>query len=321
MAVSRKTISIRDIQINPAFRFSSERETGLLIASIRESGILSPLLVLEDAPGSISLLAGFSRFHAAADLELREAPVRVVSHGEDRGRAFYEALLEHLCLRSLNLMEKARVLRIMELLGVRDALRTLFLELLRIPDQHPVLKSFQSLVASPAPLQNFIELHQPPLKMVEPLLEWDPEDLILLMRLADALQLRPVELLEIAGLAREAAVRDGISVAFCLEEAGLREFLDTGNPLQRDRKIQILKQKLHLKRSPRLSGWNQELERMKASSMPPQGTEILWDKTLERPGLEIRSLLRKKADLQRLSEWLDSEQVQRALDDMFSVAG
>jgi hypothetical protein len=321
MAVSRKTLSIKEMRFNPAFRFSSERDPGLLTASIRESGILSPLLLLEDAAGSFDLFAGFSRYRIAADLGIEETPVRIVAHGEDSGRAFYEALLEHLCLRSLNLMEKVRVLGIMEMLGVHGRLRALFLELLQIPDQRPVLESFQSLAASPASLHAFIELYQPPLKMVEPLLEWNPAGLDLLMQIADSFQLRPVETLEIARLAWEAAGRDGETVASCLEGTGIREWILPGDPVPRIRKIQLLKQKLHLKRHPRLSEWNAELEGLKESSMPPPGTEILWDRTLEKPGLEIRSLLGKRTDLLRLSEWLDSERARRALGDMFSVAG
>jgi len=321
MAATQKSLPVDEIRYNPRFRFSSDRDPGILAASIRESGILSPLVLVRDVSGSLDLFAGFRRYQAAMDLGLKEVPVRIAAKGEDRGRVFYGVLLEQLCFRMLTLLEKARVLKIMEILEVRGALRTTFMELLQIPDQRSVIESLQSLAASPFSLQAFVELHQPPLKMVEPLLEWSPEDLDILMQAAGALQLRPVELLEIAGLAKEAAGRDREPVAACLEAAGIREWILPGNPLPRGRKIQVLKQRLYQRRHPRLSEWNEGLDKLKESSRPPPGTEILWDRTLEKPGLEIRSALRNKEDLHRLSEWLNRETVIQVLDGMFPVAG
>ena len=101
-----RKILIKKIKANPmqprhTFRDEALRE---LTASVREHGILQPLLVRQK-PKYMELIAGERRLRAATAAELTEVPVIVLDI--DDQKAFEIALIENLQRDDLNLMEEA----------------------------------------------------------------------------------------------------------------------------------------------------------------------------------------------------------------------
>ncbi|RTG98791.1 chromosome partitioning protein ParB [Thermus scotoductus] len=90
-------------------RFAAIEE---LAASIREKGVLQPLLVRPLGEGKYAIIAGERRYRAAGLAGLLEVPVRVVEVSEKEARLL--ALLENLAREDLNPYE--------ETLGVLDLL-------------------------------------------------------------------------------------------------------------------------------------------------------------------------------------------------------
>lgn len=94
----------------PRTRFASA-ELAQLKASIREHGILQPLVVRR-SPAGLELVAGERRLRAAIDLELASVPVVVRDATTDEEMQTL-ALVENLQRVDLNPIEKARAMRAM----------------------------------------------------------------------------------------------------------------------------------------------------------------------------------------------------------------
>jgi ParB family chromosome partitioning protein len=77
-----------------------------LAASIREHGVLEPILVRRRPPGGFEIIAGERRWRAAQQAGLKEVPIFV--HDLDDEGAFEAALVENLQREDLNPMETAR---------------------------------------------------------------------------------------------------------------------------------------------------------------------------------------------------------------------
>jgi len=77
-----------------------------LAASIREHGVLEPILVRKVPSGGLEIIAGERRWRAAQQAGLKEVPIFVHQLGDEA--AFEAALVENLQREDLNPMETAR---------------------------------------------------------------------------------------------------------------------------------------------------------------------------------------------------------------------
>lgn len=112
------TLPISDIEPDsnqPRSRFD-EAALGELEASIREFGVLQPLLVRPMSDGSYKIVAGERRWRAAKRAGLKEVPVVVKSLSEEEAAAI--ALIENLQREDLNAIEEAAgIKRLMDEFG------------------------------------------------------------------------------------------------------------------------------------------------------------------------------------------------------------
>ncbi|MBD2518153.1 ParB/RepB/Spo0J family partition protein [Nostoc sp. FACHB-973] len=96
-------------------RYFSIQGMESLVASIREHGILQPLLVRPLESGNYELIAGERRYRAAQTLGIEQVPV-IIRHLNDQD-AFQVALLENLQREDLNPVEETEA--ILQLLSIR----------------------------------------------------------------------------------------------------------------------------------------------------------------------------------------------------------
>jgi len=102
-----RRIPVADISSNrlqPRHKFDPDALVELA-ASIRERGVLQPLLVREVEPNRYQLIAGERRLRAATEAELTEVPV-IVMEATDHD-ALELALIENLQREDLNVLEEA----------------------------------------------------------------------------------------------------------------------------------------------------------------------------------------------------------------------
>ena len=97
--------SIVPSPLQPRKQFEPE-QLQELVDSIREHGIIQPLIVRE-VRGKLELIAGERRWRAAVELGLEEVPVRIVEVKSDRD-VLEMALIENLQREDLNPIEEAQ---------------------------------------------------------------------------------------------------------------------------------------------------------------------------------------------------------------------
>ena len=105
---ARNSAAIEDLhpgRMQPRVRMDPE---GLaeLAASIREHGVLEPILVRKRPSGGLEIIAGERRWRAAQQAGLKEVPIFQHDLGDEA--AFEAALVENLQREDLNAMETAR---------------------------------------------------------------------------------------------------------------------------------------------------------------------------------------------------------------------
>lgn len=105
-----QTLSIQQIQLpakQPRRYFDPDKQSQL-VQSIRDHGILEPLLVRPLKNGTYELVAGERRYRAAQEIGLSELPV--VFRDLDEGQALQIALIENLQREDLNPVEETEAI-------------------------------------------------------------------------------------------------------------------------------------------------------------------------------------------------------------------
>jgi ParB family chromosome partitioning protein len=98
-------------------RYFGEEELKELANSIREHGIIEPIIVQEDGDGFYTIIAGERRYRAAQMAGLREVPALVRSYTPETRLEI--ALIENIQRTDLNPIEEARAYKnLMELTGL-----------------------------------------------------------------------------------------------------------------------------------------------------------------------------------------------------------
>ncbi len=139
-----RTALIEDNKLQPRTNYD-EAKLSELKASIKEKGVLQPVLVREKTPGHFEVIAGERRLRAARDLNLESIPV-IVKNVTDQ-EALVIALVENIQREELNPIEEAEAYRkltedfkythddIAQSVGKDRSTITNLLRLLKLPDE------------------------------------------------------------------------------------------------------------------------------------------------------------------------------------------
>jgi ParB family chromosome partitioning protein len=142
--------SIRPNPHQPRRRFD-EAETAELTESIRETGVLQPLLVRPESDGGYTLIAGERRLRAARNAGLTSVPAVFRDYPDQR--LLELALIENLQRDDLGPMETARAFRVL----VREFGLTQIEVAKRIGKPRSTVTNFLRLLELPAPVQNLLD--------------------------------------------------------------------------------------------------------------------------------------------------------------------
>ena len=104
-----RMVDVQEIEANPHQPRQNLGDLSELVASVREKGILEPLLVRDLGPGRFQIIAGERRFRAAIEAGLDEVPCIVREASEPELMEL--ALIENLQRRDLTALEEADGLR------------------------------------------------------------------------------------------------------------------------------------------------------------------------------------------------------------------
>ncbi|HEX9935428.1 MAG TPA: ParB N-terminal domain-containing protein, partial [bacterium] len=272
---SKTVLLVQKEEIRPDFFFcfASPSDLAPLTASIKVSGIQTPLCVRRSHDG-YDLCAGFRRFRAASDLGLAEVPVRLLPAEMPVGEWLLEVLLEHLSMRSLNLVEKARVMRIAQSAeGESENRMKTFSALLGLPPHPDAFREIKNILELHPGIQAIIERFLMPFKTARRLFLFSVEEQGWLAHLASELSLRPVELFEIGTALRDSCMRENRSFTEQVGLLGVKDLLARPD-WNRNQKIERLKQKLQVLGHPSLLEWNKRLEPLRREASLPEGVGL-----------------------------------------------
>ena len=100
-----RLVPIEDLQPNPKQPRQSLGDLAELVASVREKGVIEPIIVRPAGPGRFEIVAGERRYRAAIEAGLAEIPCVVREIGE--AEAAELALVENLQRKDLDAFEEA----------------------------------------------------------------------------------------------------------------------------------------------------------------------------------------------------------------------
>ncbi len=140
-------------QYQPRKRFSEE-ELNSLSESIRQNGILQPILVRRKGDGIYELIAGERRFRAAKIAKLSTVPVIIRNSKDDESTVL--ALVENIQRKDLNPMEEAKSYT--QLLDEFGLTQEMIAE--RVGRERSSVANILRLVSLPNEIQQFIENEQ-----------------------------------------------------------------------------------------------------------------------------------------------------------------
>ena len=314
--MENKVIPVAEMLPDETFRFARKDPDKIsrLEQSIRLSGLLEPIWVKESIKG-MQITAGFSRLDAARAAGLKQIPVFIADDDISIGYLLYQILLAHCVSSDLNVIEKARILKIMD--SVDPENRKQLFTLLELPDKSSFEDEMKALLSLEPGIQYYIEEYNVSFKQASQFLQLDAEEQQYCAELASTLLIRPVELLDISIQLRESAKRDEVSMQDLSSALGIPDILHSS--LTRGQKIQELKHQIAECRYPKLTEWNAAIEASAKSMGFPANGQLKWDKTLENPGLLIQMQLKSNEDVQRLVTDLSSDQAKTEFKKLFDT--
>ncbi|MFH1942554.1 MAG: ParB N-terminal domain-containing protein [bacterium] len=312
------SIPLEEIREDFFFRFNAGGEMDSLKRSVAESGIRTPLHVLKNEGGH-RLLSGFGRLEAAKALGLKSIPASVCPESSNVKELFKEILLEHLTCRTLGLVEKAHILRILDGIGSSwESVKDRFLPVIDVPANPEIVEELKGVLRFSPSAQRYIGIYNLSLRQTRMFRELSSAQQDCVVALALKLQIRSVELSEIVTMAREISLRDEIPIEEVFTHPEIVGTLENGE-FARNEKLLRLKEHLRKKRHPRLSAWNDALETAKQNMGLPSNVALSWDCSLERPGIELQARITTVEEFRGIASLLAKEENVHQIEAMLNV--
>ncbi len=311
-------LDVKEIMEDFFFCFTSKTDDGNLMRSIIESGICTPLHVIP-MKEKYRLLSGFKRFQVALELGLSRIPVTIPSAQMTIEQSFRNVLLEHLTCRTFNLIEKAKVLRILASLQVpNESLSKAFLTILEVPDQLNMVNEIISLLKLSQLAQNYIEMYDLSLKQTKVFSKLTLHQQDILVGLALNLQIRSVEFSEVISMFFDISMRESISLEEVYDRLNIAPILENQD-YSRHQKLAQIKERLMDMRYPQLASWNRCLEDLRKKMNLPQKIKLKWDRSLEIPGFELQMAIETTEDIHKINKILWEKENLDRFDEILKI--
>jgi hypothetical protein len=285
-------------------------ESGPLIRSIREVGVLNPPLLAEIGEGQMAVVTGYRRIQAMREMGLKKAPVRILrGSGVTPLRCLLINLYDNLATRRLNPVEVGMLLNRLSTHLPEGGILERYLPLLDLPSHRETFLFYTRLERElDREIKRELAQGRVSLHVVKLLMNLDPESRTAAFSLFQETGLNSNQQKQCIEILSDLSRLTGKKISPLLEEEPLRALLsDPGT--NKPQKARALLQNLHGQRFPRLAEAERKFkEAVTRMDLPPgvrmepppyfEGSnyrlEILFSE-----GNEVRkkleSLLRKEA--------------------------
>lgn len=261
-------VPLEEIRERQRYSISFPQGSEALKASIREVGLLEPLLLRQAGEG-YELVCGAKRLKALEELGHKEAEAKVFKAEDITEREAVCMAVAHNFPRGLNLMEKAKAAERLERMGVpQEEVIKRWLPLMGLQPHKGLWVKLKALLHLPEGLQTYLVQHGLSLSASLELLSFEPEELEALEEMLRSLRPGENKFKEVLRHLRDVSRQEGISAACLLEQA--REIWEDKQRPRLER-LEGLRRWLRQRRYPRLWSLEEEFRKFKASlQLPPE---------------------------------------------------
>ncbi|MFQ6111780.1 MAG: ParB/RepB/Spo0J family partition protein, partial [Nitrospinota bacterium] len=259
--------------------FSRPLESEPLRVSIRNMGVITPLLLWEVGGGRLRVVSGHRRLSACQALGFSSLSALIAKRGEltDEG-AIELNLAENLSQRALTEVEKAEALHKLETLGIaQERLIEHYLPLLGARPSLALLHQYLALGRVEEEVKDYLTERAWPLGDAFRLASLEGEERLALVRLLKELRASVSAGREIFELCRELSRRDEVTIEELLLRPALREALE----LKGKARARALLEVLRFLRYPELEKLKRRAESLIRRGELPREIKFEWPQALE----------------------------------------
>jgi hypothetical protein len=250
------------------YRTSYGRDLQDLIRSIQASGLFNPPVLERLGKGRFRIFSGFRRVAALMMLEVKNTKALVVEGPLPWPESLYWIIRENLSHRSLNLVEKAKVVVRLSSQGPKDQVFGVLFPLLGLKGRENLLVRLKGIAALDPPFQDALLSGRLKEEAALRLLEFSPKDRVILLELFDGLPMSFQDQAECLTWIREILARDHQSLDNFSGEIPFKKWEKT-SPQEKARAFKSI---VRQRRFPQLTALEEDFKnRLKKAAL---GTEI-----------------------------------------------
>ncbi len=280
-------LSLNRLQIDTSpYRLSESdnSESAALLASIKVSGILTPLIAYQSDTG-IQLIDGFKRCFCAQQLGIQSLPVTLLAGDGELMSRLMIVLHERQTILLSNAAARSRFLRLAHELGLDRAELETLIKLLGLPAHDKLIRQYLAISQLPDQVLDYCLEKNFSLKQCFHLSKHPRELVIQLFEWKSRLHLTASVIEEVLNNFKDILRVEELSMADLLAEAGLQQVIQSpGSPQEI---TQRLRQWARLRRFPMLSEIQTRMQQYQREMVLPNQLKLEWDDSLERQELRL----------------------------------
>ncbi len=301
-------ILIKTAQIDRSFPYCYhiQIENPPLVDSVKESGIVYPIIIVHAQ--KYFVVDGHRRLTAAVSAGLKEVPAFVYGQKQIEP-AFLMGLQANLINGELTAIEKLKAFEIARerfsdsgLVKVKQ-----LLGIARLPYLEQVADDISKLSPS---TQRYFHRQNLSMRVLQQLTSYATAEYGGWFTVADDLNLKGAELLNILEHIQDVCIRDQLKPQKLLKDEKIKEFLESSRTPQQ--KVQALKLFVFQKRFPLLNQMQNNIQTIQKEleKMLGRDVRVMWDHTLESPGVLLQINLKDEERVSKIMEKLQRPEIQ-----------
>ncbi len=296
--------------------YPPESDEGL-VTSIRDVGLIVPLVLQEDPGKPFRIVSGSRRVSAVRTVGLDSVPARIVGREINDRELFLRNVRENAATRTINDLERALILhRLIEDFGAGEEEVLGIMPLLDLASNRRIFYQYTSLVRLTDELQRYVVSHSIPIRVSSRMAEWAPNDQEALSGLFETVTLSGNNLRDLLDLIEEISLRDRVAIREVLAMKEIRRVLEESR-MTSTQKREMLKQKLHKIRYPVLSERTQRISTLLKKGGRIPGISLTPPPYMEgrdlKASFSFGSVKELKEAVNRLNLLTESEEVREVL--------
>ena len=258
---------------NTFYQISTARDKASLETSIGRIGLICPA-ILQQTDQNLAVVSGFRRIEACRKLRWKTIPCRILPPDVSPLQCAEIAITDNATRRSLNIIEQARCLRLVERAGKDAVVPPEMATLLGVPLNMAFIAKMRAVLAVSETIQKLIIAGNIPLPVAMMLSELTPVDAEAVAAIFNTLPMGLNKQREILLHLNEISARDDIPVWQLLEEEPIQSILNTED-VDGNQKTRRLRLYLRQRRYPRLVKIEQQFHEKIAALRLGEGIHII----------------------------------------------